>query len=158
MSSRSARLHTDVVQTCMLLHSGFNLPSLNQMLKHQPFWQASHCHYQWLRRAEPVLLDPSDREEVKHVKKALTANGYMKWIFEILRRQKIPPRTGQLPRISLSVSPIFWAYQNNFKECSDPKESPHTTNLSTLWDTCWCQYEITHVKHGDSYPFLFSQS
>ena len=40
-----------------------------------------------LRRAETVVSDPSDREEeVRHVKKALTANGYKKSSFEISKK------------------------------------------------------------------------
>ena len=42
-----------------------------------------------LRRAETVVSDPSDRgEEVTHVKKALSVNGYKKWYFEMPRKKK----------------------------------------------------------------------
>ena len=37
-----------------------------------------------LKRAETVVFDPSAcREEVRHMKKALSANRYKKWSFEI---------------------------------------------------------------------------
>ena len=39
-----------------------------------------------LTRAETVFSDPSDPEEVRHVKKALSTNGYKKWSFEIPRK------------------------------------------------------------------------
>ena len=64
-----------------------------------------------LRRAETVVLEPSDREEVKHVKRALTVNGYKKWAFKIpKKREKVDdsPRLGQLLESSRSASPTFW--------------------------------------------------
>ena len=41
-----------------------------------------------LRRAETVVSESSDREEVKHVKKTLTANGYKKWGLEIPKKRE----------------------------------------------------------------------
>ena len=35
-----------------------------------------------------MCSEPPDREEVKYVKKALTANGYMKWAFEIPKKRE----------------------------------------------------------------------
>ena len=41
-----------------------------------------------LRRAEKVVSEPSDHEEeVRHVKKALSANGYKKWSFEVPKKE-----------------------------------------------------------------------
>ena len=43
-----------------------------------------------LRRVETVMSERSDREEeVKHVKKELTAHGYMKWAFEIPKKREM---------------------------------------------------------------------
>ena len=41
-----------------------------------------------LRRAETVVSKPSGREEVKHVKKAITETEYMKWAFKIPKKRE----------------------------------------------------------------------
>ena len=42
-----------------------------------------------LRRAETVVSEPPNREEVvKHIKKALTANVYKTWTFEIPQKKE----------------------------------------------------------------------
>ena len=74
-----------------------------------------------LRRAETVVSQPSDREEVKHVKTALAANGYMKLAFEILKKRE-----------KVEDPSKFLVYLNNSKGYSRPMESLHTTNISTL--------------------------
>ena len=41
-----------------------------------------------LNRAETVVSEPEDvREEVNHVKKVLTVNGYKKWSFQIPKKK-----------------------------------------------------------------------
>ena len=41
-----------------------------------------------LHRGETVVSEPEDEEEeVKHVKKVLTVNGYKKWSFQIPKKE-----------------------------------------------------------------------
>ena len=107
-----------------------------------------HLEQKWsvvctlLRRVGTVVLEPLDREEkVKHVKIALTANGYKKWAFDIPKKREkvedISPRMRQLLRSSQSASRTFLEYLNNSKRCSDHTESPLTTNLLTLLGSHW---------------------
>ena len=67
-----------------------------------------------LRRAETVDSDPSDRE-VRHVKKALSANGYKKWSFEIPQKEKMgdervhPVCKSYVVRVLEHLRCMFWA-------------------------------------------------
>ena len=81
-----------------------------------------------------------NEEEVKHVKKVLTVNGYKKWSFKIPRKKvrgetnaTEGPTSNKHPCASLS-SP---GYQNNYRGHLDLTAYPPTTNLLTPQGHCW---------------------
>ena len=51
-----------------------------------PRMSCSRCR-RVLRRAETVVSKLSEREEVKHIKKVKTVNGYKNWSFEIAQKR-----------------------------------------------------------------------
>ena len=51
-----------------------------------------------------VVSEPSDREEVKHFKKVLTANGYKKWAFEIPQKREKDRATSRKFHVSTEFS------------------------------------------------------
>ena len=83
-------------------------------------------------------------KEVKHVKKALTADRYKKWMFEFHKKvgkeEAIPPKIGQLLKRSLlcnipditGITGISEQLQMMFGSHGVPPQ-----NLSTLLGPCW---------------------
>ena len=81
--------------------------------------------------------EPEDvKEEVKHVKKVPTVNGYKKCSFQIPQKKvregdqqtDSPTANKEGPGVHPSTS---LGCQNSYKECSGLMAYHHTTNLST---------------------------
>ena len=95
---------------------------LNHHLEHK---RSVVCTF--LRRAETVVANPSEKEEVKHVKNALTANGYKK-------KAEDPSKDSATARKFPVSIPYILGISEQLQRVlgSDPIEFPHTTNISTL--------------------------
>ena len=107
---------------------------LNWDSNHHLEYKSSIVH-SLLHRAETVVSElEHGREEVNHIKKVLTVNGYKKWSFQIPNK-KVREEDNQqkvlLPTSTWCASLTSLGCQNNYKGYSDPMVYPLTTNLST---------------------------
>lgn len=73
-----------------------------------------------------VVSEQSDREEIKYVKKALIANGCMKWSSHILikKEKAVDPSKDSSTSVKIPVSMTYVSRGQN----TDPTTSPQTCN------------------------------
>ena len=70
-----------------------------------------------LRRAETLVTEADDKqEEIKHVKKALTANGYRKWSFKLPRKKEKKKEDSDKDSTSAKKFPVALPYVKGLSE------------------------------------------
>ena len=71
------------------------------------------------------------KEEVKHVNKVLTVNGYKKWSFHI------PKKKAREEDKETAGLPMYLDCQNSYIGYVDSTVYPLIANLSTSYGPCW---------------------
>ena len=70
-----------------------------------------------LRRAETVITEKEDRkEEVEHVKRALTANGYQQWAFHLPKKKEKNDDKNESSKESTRKFPVALPYVAGLSE------------------------------------------